>query len=96
MTRRRVILAALLAAAALALSACAGLPTSGPVAPGLPAGADAGSPDFSFRPDSPQPGATPEQIVTGFHAVQIHFVMTETRDVGDCADQPGFDCEFLS
>ena len=34
--------------------------------PGLPAGTDAGGPDFSFRPDSPQPGATPEQIVTGF------------------------------
>jgi hypothetical protein len=66
MTRRRGILAALLATAALALSACAGLPTSGPVNPGLPAGTDAGNPDFSFRPDSPQPGATPEQIVTGF------------------------------
>ena len=66
MTRRRGILTTLLAVAALALSACAGLPTSGPVTPGLPAGTDAGNPDFSFRPDSPQPGATPEQIVTGF------------------------------
>ena len=66
MTRRRGILAAILTAAALALSGCAGLPTSGPVTPGLPAGTDAGSPDFSFRPDSPQPGATPEQIVAGF------------------------------
>ncbi|MET0734233.1 MAG: hypothetical protein ABWY55_01105, partial [Microbacterium sp.] len=59
-----VSLAAL--ATVLALTACAGLPTSGPVNEGLPADHDAGSPDFSFIPDRPQPGATPEQIVEGF------------------------------
>ena len=64
--RRRGILAAFVAVAALVLSACAGLPVSGPVNPGLSAGTDAGSPEFLFRPDEPQPGATPEQIVEGF------------------------------
>ena len=64
--RRRGILAAIVAVAALVLSACAGLPVSGPVNPGLSAGTDAGSPEFLFRPDEPQPGATPEQIVEGF------------------------------
>ena len=64
--RRRGILSAIVAVAALVLSACAGLPVSGPVNPGLSAGTDAGSPEFLFRPDEPQPGATPEQIVEGF------------------------------
>lgn len=66
MTGRRGILSAALVVFALVLSACAGLPTSGPVNPGLAAGEDAGSPEFLFRPDEPQPGATPEQIVEGF------------------------------
>jgi len=52
--------------AALVLSACAGLPTSGPVQPGLDPDTDVRAPDFSFLPDRPQPGATPEQIVEGF------------------------------
>lgn len=63
---RRSIRAAFVVIAALVLSACAGLPVSGPVNPGLAAGEDAGSPEFLFRPDEPQPGATPEQIVEGF------------------------------
>ncbi|GAA1668770.1 LpqB family beta-propeller domain-containing protein [Microbacterium lacus] len=66
MSRRRGILSALLVIGALVLSACAGLPMSGPVNPGLSAGEDAGSPEFLFRPDEPQPGASPEQIVEGF------------------------------
>ena len=66
MTRRRGTLTALLAAVALVLAGCAGLPTAGPVNPGLPADAEAGNPDFAFQPDSPQPGATPEEIVDGF------------------------------
>ena len=64
--QRRGILSAIVVVAALVLSACAGLPVSGPVNPGLAAGTDAGSPEFLFRPDEPQPGATPEQIVEGF------------------------------
>ncbi len=66
MNARRSILSVFVVVAALVLSACAGLPVSGPVNPGLAAGEDAGSPEFLFRPDEPQPGATPEQIVDGF------------------------------
>ena len=63
---RRGVLSAVVVAVVLALVACAGLPTSSRVNPGLPVGEDAGSPEFLFRPDEPQPGATPEQIVDGF------------------------------
>ncbi|HWM16530.1 MAG TPA: GerMN domain-containing protein, partial [Microbacterium sp.] len=63
---RRGILSVLAVAAALLLSACAGLPISGSVNPGLAVGEGSGSPEFLFRPDEPQPGATPEQIVDGF------------------------------
>ncbi|MGZ8805072.1 MAG: LpqB family beta-propeller domain-containing protein [Microbacterium sp.] len=66
MKPRSGILSAIVVVLALVLSACAGLPVSGPVNPGLAAGEDAGSPEFLFRPDEPQPGATPEQIVDGF------------------------------
>jgi len=63
--RRRAVLALVTGVLALALSACAGLPTSGPVFAGLPPGT-AAPPDFSFVAQKPQPGATPEQIVQGF------------------------------
>lgn len=67
MRRRRSILSCLaVIGAVLALTACAGLPTSGGVQEGLPAGSDDGPPDIAFRPNGPQPGATPEQIVDGF------------------------------
>lgn len=67
MIRRRGILTAVLAAlTALSLVACAGLPVSGDVQEGRPVGSDDGPPDISFRPNGPQPGATPEQIVDGF------------------------------
>ncbi len=66
MTARRGILSALLLAAALVATGCAGLATSGPVNEGLPPGESGEVPAFSFRPESPQPGATPEQIVEGF------------------------------
>lgn len=65
MRRGRGILIALLAGA-LALAGCAGFPVAGPVNNGLEPGDSAGGPDFAVRPDSPQPGATPEQIVNGF------------------------------
>jgi hypothetical protein len=60
--------AAMLVALLLALTGCAGLPTAGPVNPGLGAAEAPDVPDFSFSPDRPQPGATPEQIVEGFVA----------------------------
>ena len=54
--------------AVLVLTACAGLPLTGPVNPGRPLDEEAGVPDFSFVPDSPSPGASPQQIVEGFIA----------------------------
>ena len=65
MTRRRLTAAALLVCAMI-LSACSGLPMSGPVGAGYSAEDAPEGADFSFRPNSPQPGATTEQIVTGF------------------------------
>ncbi|QLD12588.1 LpqB family beta-propeller domain-containing protein [Microbacterium oleivorans] len=50
------------------LTGCTGLPTSGPVVAGEAIDEEAGSVDFSFLPDDPPPGATPEQIVSGFLA----------------------------
>lgn len=68
MTRRmrRDALCALAAIVAVALSACAGLPSSGPVDKGLPVSQDTDPADVSFLPDEPQPGATPQEIVGGF------------------------------
>ncbi len=68
MTRLRSILAALLVSVVAVLAGCTGLPTSGAVVAGDPIGEEAGSVDFSFLPDPPPPGATPEQIVSGFLA----------------------------
>jgi hypothetical protein len=63
--RRRITLVAALALVT-ALAGCAGLPTTGPVQPVPPETAEVGVPDITFRPDAPQPGATPQQIVEGF------------------------------
>jgi hypothetical protein len=57
-----------LAALVLVLAGCAGLPSGGSVNPGLALGDAPDVPDFSFLPNRPQPGATPEQIVEGFVA----------------------------
>ncbi|WP_396656680.1 LpqB family beta-propeller domain-containing protein [Microbacterium sp.] len=66
---RRGILAPVVAAvAAVLLAACAGMPTSGSVQQGLaPDTSDDGF-AVAFRPSSPQPGASPEQIIEGFVA----------------------------
>lgn len=65
--KRRSGFAALVGILALALTACAGLPMSGPVVQGLDAGQNPGSAAVPFfLPDGPQPGATPQQIITGF------------------------------
>ncbi|GAA3898238.1 LpqB family beta-propeller domain-containing protein [Microbacterium invictum] len=69
MTRRlRAIVVAGLASLALVLSACAGLPVSGPVNAGQPVTDDGGQGDVSFVPAGPAPDATPAQIVEGFIA----------------------------
>lgn len=65
MSAKRGVLASLLAAMFVALAACAGLPTSGPVQTGLPA-VESDPQDFQFIPDSPQKDATPAEIVDGF------------------------------
>lgn len=67
MIRRRIAALAALALAVL-LAACTGLPTGGAVVAGEPIGEQAGAPDFSYLPDPPPPGASPEQIVAGFLA----------------------------
>lgn len=67
MTGRRGILSLIVAMLAIVLTACAGLPTSGKVNYGLSTEESPDSEDVSFLlPDSPQPGASPEQIVEGF------------------------------
>lgn len=67
MRARRGILSVIVAVLAIVLTACSGLPTSGKVNYGLSTSDAPDSEDVSFLlPDSPQPGATPEQIVQGF------------------------------
>lgn len=66
---RRILTAVVAALTAAVLAACAGMPSTGPVEQGL--AVDSASNDafeVAFRPSSPQPGATPEQIVEGFVA----------------------------
>ncbi|MGP3535420.1 LpqB family beta-propeller domain-containing protein [Microbacterium sp. RD1] len=63
---RRAAAAVAAAVLALLLAACTGLPTSGAVYPGL-SPVEAGSdPDIRFIPNGPQPGSSPEDIVSGF------------------------------
>lgn len=64
--RRRIHSVAVALIAALALSACSGLPVTGSVNPGFAADQIPDAPDFVFAPDGPQAGMTPEQIVQGF------------------------------
>ncbi len=59
---------AIAALLALLLAACTGLPTGGAVVAGEELGEEANAPDFSYLPDPPPPGASPEQIVAGFLA----------------------------
>lgn len=77
MRRRAFRLAAGLVAAALLLTACAGLPTTGPVNPGVAAD-EVPEGDFLYYPEGPAPDATPEQIVRG-------FVEAATSPAGDWA-----------
>ncbi|OYC97443.1 LpqB family beta-propeller domain-containing protein [Microbacterium sp. Yaish 1] len=68
MKRPRPVAAVLGMLFTLLLAGCTGLPTSGPVVAGAPIDQEAGAVDFSFLPDDPPPGATPQQIVAGFLA----------------------------
>lgn len=75
--RRAVRFAAGLLAAVALLTACAGLPTTGPVNPGVAAD-EVPDGDFLYYPEGPAPDATPEQIVQG-------FVEAATSPAGDWA-----------
>lgn len=69
LTRRRAAALArgvVAAGAVIVLAACAGIPREGPVVPGRPAGKDPSEGMYQLVQDGPQPGATPEQSVTGF------------------------------
>lgn len=66
--RRRGIAAVIAAVAALALTACAGLPVSGPVKLGRIVADAAEDPAVFFNPDDPTPGMSPQQVVDGFIA----------------------------
>lgn len=67
--RARALAVALLAGILSAgLAACAGLPTSGPVNPGVRIVDDGDANDFAFIPKGPVQDATPQQIVEGFIA----------------------------
>ncbi|MEZ5111470.1 MAG: LpqB family beta-propeller domain-containing protein [Microbacteriaceae bacterium] len=88
----------------VALTACAGLPTSGPVNAGLPIGEGTAHLDVDFLPERPAPGASPRQIVEGFvdaatspaggFEIARSFLAPALRDVWDPSagvtiDQPG-------
>ena len=62
----KVARTAALVSLALLLTACAGIPTSGPVQQGPSVGVAESDPLFRVIPRSPQTDATPEQIVRGF------------------------------
>ncbi len=66
--RPRVGLAALVALA-LALGGCAGIPTSGPVG-SVDIGADDGGGELLTLAEGPQPGDTPDRLLTGFLIAQ--------------------------
>ncbi|MCK2036357.1 GerMN domain-containing protein [Microbacterium sp. SSW1-49] len=63
---RRMLRVLALAAAALLLPACAGLPTSGDVNVGLELGEAPEDNDILFIASGPAPGASPQEIVEGF------------------------------
>lgn len=65
---RHIGTAAVAALLALALTACGGLPTSGPVNPGQQITDEEADSDFIFIPDGPAKNASPQQIVEGFIA----------------------------
>lgn len=103
MRRRRSVGLGILSLMLVVLTACAGLPTAGPVNEGLPPGEAPGQLDVDFLPERPVPGATPEQIVEGFveaatspagnFEIARSFLAPSVRDewdpsVGVTIDQP--------
>ncbi|MET0819424.1 MAG: LpqB family beta-propeller domain-containing protein [Aeromicrobium sp.] len=68
----RTMRAAWALVAVLVLSACAGIPTSGPVTK-VAAADDLGQSAVRYTPARPLPGASPEQIVRGFLDAMLAF-----------------------
>lgn len=64
--RRRLGVAVVAAALAAVLTACAGLPISGPVKLGRVVAEAGEDPPVSFNPEKPFAGMTPQQVVEGF------------------------------
>lgn len=62
----RILRGAVIALGLLALTACASLPVTGDVRPGLAAGQSDGGSDLAFVPQGPSDGMDPKQIVRGF------------------------------
>ncbi len=71
MNAGRMLRIAAAGALALLLTACAGLPTSGPVSNGLPLGDGQSDTEFTQLASGPVPGASPEEIVAGFLEASI-------------------------
>jgi WD40 repeat protein len=63
---RRALAAALALAVVGALSACVGIPGSGPVSQGLSLSAGSGGANFDFNPEGPVKGASRDNILKGF------------------------------
>ncbi|MCB1298885.1 MAG: hypothetical protein KDB08_07880 [Microthrixaceae bacterium] len=104
MSARRSVGAGILGLLLVLLTACAGLPTSGPVNAGLPMGEGTAHLDVDFLPERPAPGASPRQIVEGFvdaatspaggFEIARSYLAPSLRDVwnpsaGVTIDQPG-------
>lgn len=66
MSIHRLLRTALVAVVALSLTACASLPTSGDVRPGLSSTDHDADTDVTYVPNGPSVGASSEQIVRGF------------------------------
>lgn len=62
----RILRGAVIALALLGLTACASLPVTGDVRPGLAAGQSGGGSDLAFVPQGPSNGMDPKDIVRGF------------------------------
>lgn len=63
---RRVLLSLAAVVSVLAVTACTGLPVSGPVTAGRPIDEAQAGPEVRLFPDEAQLGASPEEIVDGF------------------------------
>ena len=97
MPERRVLRpgAAVVATLALlvTLTACVGIPNSGPVVVGLSLSAGSGGSNFEFNPEGPEKGAGQQKILTGFvasftsatggYAVAKQFLSADFKDKWD-------------